>query len=404
MGHDSTRRLLASGASVLFDLHMADVKAVARTGGGAGQKAPCGVQVKVEAIERNARAVSAAVGSDVDLIAVVKADGYGHGVVRSAQAALRGGASALAVGRLDEAASLRAAGITAEIVVLAPFLTGLDRVQRSIELDVTPSLSSEQDFDWMGRRRSGTPVNVQLSVDTGLAREGVAWDSSPAHWLGLARANGVRVTDVWSHLADGSNPTAEHSLRQVARFRLFREQWCTAIGPSERRPRFHIANSSATLRAPSLRFDRVRVGLALYAGARTLGPSARSVEAALSMSAPLVGIRSIQAGTPVGYGGTWVARKATRIGLVAAGYRDGLPRVADGVRLAFRGRRVRVIGRLSMDQLTIDLGTKGHAEIGDPVTLIGRDGLIDVTAEDWADRSATITWEVLMGVGSAASR
>ncbi|QJU53446.1 alanine racemase [Herbiconiux sp. KACC 21604] len=350
------------------------------------------------------------------LIAVVKADGYGHGAVAVARAALAAGAGMLGVARLDEAFALREAGIT------APLLSWLNEpdpelFQHAVDQQIDLAVPGLRQLELAAATRG--LARVHLHLDTGLARDGVA----PVDLVNLcvaARAaelrGDVRVVGLMGHLSEADAPLAPSNTLGRALF-----EWGADIAAhSGLRPTLlHLAATSAVLTLPSTRFTAARVGAGLVG--IDLSRTTR-LRQPMTLTAPLVGIRDVPANTPVGYGQEWRSERPTRLGLVGLGYADGLPRAASGsAEVLVRGRRAPVVGRISMDQFVVDLGDSPRtgtsvgatAAVGDTVTVFGPgdggDGGAsgsggEPTLRDWATWSDTIEHELVTRLGSRLRR
>jgi alanine racemase len=349
--------------------------------------------IDLAAVAENARLFARRSG----LMAVVKADGYGHGAVEVARTALAAGARMLGVTSLDEAVQLREAGIAAPILSwLNPVAADWSLALRHrIELAV-PSL---EHLAAIVREAPG--ARIHLHLDTGLARDG----AEPDRWRALCNAarheerlGCVQVAGVMGHLAFADQPGDDRN-------RLGREQfeWGVTIAQQEglRPGLLHLAATSAALTDPASRFDLARVG----AGLVGIDPSHTvALRPALTLAAPLVDVREVPAGAGVGYGHDWVATAPTRLGLVPLGYADGLPRAASGrAEVLVAGARRPTVGRISMDMAVIDLGDH-RAHRGDPVVVFGPGSLGEPTVREWADWSGTIEHEIVVGLGSRFER
>ncbi|QIG45106.1 alanine racemase [Nocardioides anomalus] len=329
-----------------------------------------------------------------ELMAVVKADGFGHGAAAVARTALSHGATRLGVTSLAEALALRADGLT------APVLSWLNPVDADLASavvhDVEIAVPSRAHLDALA---PGTAVHLHL--DTGLARDGAA----PAEWADLCRAarlaerrGRIRVVGLMGHLACADVPGDPGNAMGRARFAWGLE---TARACGLRPVHRHLAATAATLTDPLSHHTMSRVG----AGLVGIDPSGTTrLHPALTLTAPLVSVRRVHAGTPVGYGHTWVAPHPTELGLVPLGYADGLPRAASGrAEVLVRGRRRPLVGRISMDMAVVDLGAEG-AEAGDEVTVLGPGRHGEPTAAEWAAWSDTLEHEVVTGLGLRTPR
>jgi alanine racemase len=351
--------------------------------------------VDLAAIARNTRLLADRAGGE--LMAVVKADGFGHGAADVARTALAHGATRLGVTSLGEAVSLREAGL------VAPVLSWLNPVGADFgvaaALDVEVAVPSLAHLGAVAAAPGRT--RVHLHVDAGMARDG----AEPAEWPVLCRAARraelrglVEVVGVMGHLGCADAPDDPCNARGRTRF-----AWALDVARGcGLRPRHrHLAATSATLTDPRSHHTMSRVG----AGLVGIDPSGTTaLEAAMTLSAPLVQVRRVPAGAAVGYGHAHLTTRATHLGLLPLGYADGLPRVASGrASVLVRGARRAVVGRISMDQVVIDLGARA-AEPGEDVTVLGpgRDG--EPTVAAWAAWSGTIEHEIVTGIGARVSR
>jgi alanine racemase len=339
------------------------------------------------------------------LMAVVKADGYGHGMVPAARAALAGGADALGVAVLDEALGLRAAGITAPVLA---WLNGPGTdYAAALDADVEVSVSAEWGLaEVLGAARStGRTARVHLAIDTGLSREG----ASPADWPELvaaaarAEADGeIVVTGLWSHMAYADAPTHPTIGAQV---RVFDEAVEVARAGGLTEARRHLANSAATIALPDTWYDLVRPGVALY-GLDPLGgdPAAYGLRPAMTVRAALAATRRVPAGVGVSYGHTYSPRTETTLALVPVGYADGIPRAAGNRAPVLAAGAQRIIaGRVCMDQFVLDVGDAPVAA-GDEVVLWGPGDRGEPTAQQWADAVDTIHYELVTRIGGRFTR
>ena len=363
-------------------------------------------RVDLAAIRGNVEALRARTRAEV--LAVVKADGYGHGLLPSARAALAGGATWLGTALVEEALALRAAGLTGPRVLawlLGPGERWADAVRADIDLSVNALWALDEVVD--AAREAGTTARVHLKVDTGLGRGG----ATPGDWPDLvdaarkAEADGtVKVVGLWSHFAYADAPGHETIRRQAAEFsRAVGHAEGAGLQPEVR----HLANSAATLTAPEHHFDLVRPGLAVYGLSPVpdvAGPAAYGLRPAMTLTASLILAKRVPAGSGVSYGHIYTTDRETTLGLVPLGYADGVPRNAGNVGPVFAaGRRRTIAGRVCMDQVVLDLGDDPAAS-GDEVVLFGPGDGGEPTAQDWADATGTISYEIVTRVGPRVPR
>ena len=343
-------------------------------------------RIGLGAIERNCAHLRSLLRGDAQLCAVVKADGYGHGAVWAAKSALAGGASWLAVATAAEAEDLRRHGIAERILVMGALTREDLRVAAEAQADVvawSPEVAER-----------GERVHVKL--DTGMGRLGTK-DVELAR--SLLRDDTVGLM---SHFATADEPDDDYFPRQLERFSEFAEE------ARRERPDLivHAANSAATYRDPAAHFDMVRCGIAIY-GMDPFGedPHARGLEPALSLHSHLGAVRRFEPGDSAGYGRRWTAHESTWIATVPIGYGDGWRRaLSNNCDVLVGGRRHPVVGTISMDNLTIDLGPETDFAVGEPVVLIGAQGEERVLAEEVARRLDTINYEITCGLSSRVRR
>ncbi len=340
-----------------------------------------------------------------EVMAVVKADGYGHGAVPSARAALAGGATWLGVATLEEAAQLRDAGITAPLLawLLVPGTPVLDAVRRDVDISAA-TIDQIADLADAGRQL-GRPARVHLKIDTGLGRGGAAAPRWPELVTAAAKAQADGALDVvgtWSHLACADQPTHPSIDRQLAAFR-------DALAHVERaglRPRLrHLANSAGLLARPDTHFDLVRAGISCYGLSPILGlPTARDLRPAMTLRARVLIAKRVPAGHGVSYGHTYITDRPTTLAVVPLGYADGIPRAAGGIGpVLLGGRRHTIAGRVCMDQFVLDVGDDPVVD-GDVAVLFGPGTHGEPTADDWAAALSTISYEIVSRVGPRVRR
>jgi alanine racemase len=361
------------------------------------------VVVDLDAIADNTAALRNRVGRP--LMAVVKADGYGHGLLPAARAVLAGGADALGVAVLEEALALRAGGVA--VPVLAWLNGPGEDIAAAIAADVEVSVNAEWGLAEVvaAARETGRTARVHLSADTGLSREG----ATPADWPGLVAAAARAQTDgeiavvgLWSHLAYADAPTHPTIAAQV---RVFEEATGLARAGGLTDARRHLANSAATIALPGTWFDMVRPGIALY-GLDPLGgdPAAYGLRPAMTVQARVALTKRVPAGVGVSYGHTYSPARETTLALVPVGYADGVPRaVGNRAPVLAAGAQRAIAGRVCMDQFVVDVGDDPIAP-GDPVVLWGPGSAGEPTAQQWADAAGTIHYELVTRVGGRFRR
>lgn len=368
---------------------------------------PACAQVDLSAISANVAALKRLAGG-AEVMAVVKADAYGHGLVPSARAALRGGAAWLGVAQLPEAVELRRAGIEAPLLswLHVPGQDFVEAVELGIDLGVSTTWALDQVL--AAATTTGRTARVHLKVDTGLGRNG-AWDSDLDELLTtLASAQAERAVELvglFSHFAYADAPQHPTVKAQQERFEGIVDQAERAgLTPEVR----HLANSAATLTNPSAHYDLVRPGVSVYglSPVPELGaPEDFGLREAMRLVARLSSVKDSPAGQGVSYGHVYTTTQETRLGLVPMGYSDGVPRHATSVGpVQVGGRRYAVAGRVCMDQFVLDLGPDSTAQAGDEAVLFGVGVAGEPTAQDWAAAIDTINYEIVTRVGARVPR
>ncbi|HZB76799.1 MAG TPA: alanine racemase [Solirubrobacteraceae bacterium] len=356
-------------------------------------------RVDVGAIERNCARL-AAVAAPAALCTVVKADGYGHGALAAARAALAGGATWLAVATAREAETLRAAGIGAPLLVMGALAPEELTVALRARADV---VAWREGFATaIAAHPDGAGARVHVKLDSGMGRLGTR-DAAEATAVAeaVAAARGLELAGAMTHFATADDDPA-FAREQLAAFL----PWAEALRTRHPGLLRHAANSAATLGIPESRLDLVRCGIAAY-GMDPYGesPDAHGLEPALELSSYLAAVKRIAPGESAGYGRRFVAREPTWIGTVPLGYADGVRRaLTNDADLLVGGRRVPLVGTVSMDNLTVDLGPGEPPPVGEPVVLLGRQGGERVLAEEWARRLGTIPYEVTCAISARVPR
>jgi len=361
------------------------------------------IVVDLSAIRHNVRRLRELTG--VRMMTVVKADGYGHGLVEVARAAREAGAEWLGVATIDEALALRAGGDTGRVLCWLT-VPGEDYAAVvAAGVDVTAYSVAELDEIEAAVAVAGRPARVQLKVDTGLSRGGAPMDTW-ADVVAAARAGEQagtwQVTGIWSHLAASDEPDHPANDAQEA---VFREALALADQAGLRPEVRHLANSAGAILRPSARFDLVRVGLASYGLDPAPGHTPDlGLRPAMTVRATLAQTKPLAAGASVSYGHTWTAETDTTVGLVPVGYADGVPRHASNVaQVLVDGKRRAIRGRVCMDQFVVDLDGDLPAA-GHDVILFGDGRHGEPTAQDWAEASGTISYEIVTRIGGRMAR
>lgn len=363
---------------------------------------PSWIEVDLDAIEANVRAIRAAI-APADLCAVVKADGYGHGDIAAAHAAMAGGATWLAVALVAEGVRLREGGVDLPILVLSEPLD--EEIEAMVEWSLTPIVYRSGFIDAVAeiaQREDTTPYPVHLKVDTGMHRVG----ADPSTAIELARQinadERLELEGISTHF-----PVAEadrdFTARQVAELTEFRNR-LAAEGIDV--DYAHAANTAGALDHPDARLDFARVGIGIY-GLRPTPETGRGVELvpAMRVVSAVTFVQRLPAGERPSYGRVRPLPRPSTVVTVPLGYADGIPRRLSelGGEVLIRGRRYPFAGTVTMDQVVIDVGDDA-IEVGDEVVFIGRQGTEEVTATEWADKLSTINYEVVCQFGPRLPR
>lgn len=357
------------------------------------------VEVDLGALAHNVRQLRRSLSATTELMAIVKADAYGHGAEAIAQTALQAGAAWLGVATIPEGIELRQAGIAAPILVLGATNTP-EQVRAIAQWNLQPTLCTPKQAwvfaETMAGLNSRTPLPVHLKLDTGMSRLGAPWQEAAAFGQLVQRLPQLHLASVYSHLATADSLDQTVMRRQQTRFQAAIAQLRVAgIDP----PKLHLANSAATLSDPALHYDRVRVGLALYG----LHPAPHlasqiNLRPVLQVKARVTQVKTIAAGEGVSYGHQFVADRELAIATVGIGYADGVPRnLSNKMTVLIRGQRVPQVGAITMDQVMLDVSAIAQLQAGEVVTLLGQDGTEHISADDWATTLNTISWEILCG-------
>ncbi len=368
---------------------------------------PAWVEIDQSAIEHNARRLTEIAGRGVELMAMVKANAYGHGAVPVARAALRGGATWLGVVSVGEGIELRRANIDAPILVLGP--TPPDWARAGVENQLALAVFSIDTARAMAdaARELNARARVHLKVDTGMTRLGVL----PAEAVDFARAvrdlGNVEIEGIFTHFAMADTRDAfdvkGYTQQQLARFREVLNQ----LERVEIQPRYrHIANSPASVNLPDARFNLVRSGI-LICG---LDPSDDAPKPpgfipALSFKTRVASVKSVPAGTFVGYGCTFRTERASRIAVLMVGYADGFRRaLSNAGSVLVRGTRAPIVGRVCMDLTMIDVTDIAGVQVGDEVVLLGKQGAEEISAEELAKKQGTNNYETVTTISARVER
>ncbi|MFL5871255.1 MAG: alanine racemase [Solirubrobacterales bacterium] len=358
--------------------------------------------VELGAIEHNCTRIAEQLDG-AELCAVVKADGYGHGAVESASAALAGGATWLAVATADEAVELRAALPHARLFVMGALSP--PELDAALEADADVAIWRAGFFDLIRERARARGVRPRLHVkfDSGMGRLGERNERAVTELAdAVAAADEVDLTGFWTHFATADEPGSSFFAEQLDRYRSLSDE-IRSRHPEVIR---HAANSAATLIEPGSHFDMVRCGVAIYGlDPFQEAPGPRRLEPALSLYSYVADVKRFETGASAGYGQQWRATEPTWVGVLPIGYGDGVRRaLSNNADVLVGGRRHALVGTVSMDNITIDLGPETDVAPGDPAVLIGHQGGETILCEEVAMRLATINYEVTCGISARVPR
>ena len=357
------------------------------------------VEVNLNAISNNIKLVKSK--TQAQILAVVKADAYGHGLIPVAKCAVDAGATWLGVALLEEAILLREAGI--KVPIISWLTPPSSDFKQAIELDIDLAIPSLKHLEVIvaAGKALGKKPRVHIEVDTGMTRGGLLGEWP--EFLIAAKGADIEVVGFWSHFARADEPDEFANQSQMLEFESkLAELIATGITPKY----IHLANSAATLTNPNSHKNIVRLGIAMYGlspDVNTLGSSQNlELEPAMTLKAEIHLVKRVPGGSPVGYGGTQTTSRDTKLAIITMGYSDGIPRNASSAAGVFAaGRKAAIIGRVSMDQFVVDLGADSNAVAGEMVEVFGANGY---SIDDWAAASGTINYEIVTRIASRVPR
>ena len=363
-------------------------------------------EISLLAIADNLKLIKSKTNAQV--LAVVKADAYGHGLIQVGKAAENAGADWLGTALLEEGITLRNSGMKIPII---SWLTPLgEDFKAAINLDIDLSISSTEllnEIVLAGKSVKKIP-RIHVEVDTGMSRGGVGddWQLFLAELSKAVAANEINIVGIWSHFARADEPDEVMNGEQLA---VFEDRIKSASAAGIKADFIHIANSASSLTNNGAHKNIIRWGIGLYGlspDLNNLGDSkSLNLKPAMRLKAKLHLVKAVKAGVSVGYGGTAITKSDTKLGVVTLGYADGIPRNANNLAGVFvGGKRATIIGRVSMDQFVVDLGSNSLAKTGDEVIVFGDGAGGEYTADEWAKASGTINYEIVTRIGSRVPR
>lgn len=360
------------------------------------------VEIDLAALAHNVRQLKLSLSPKTALMTVVKADAYGHGAVTVAQTALEAGATWLGVATIPEGIELRDRGINAPILILGATHTP-EQVEAIAHWQLQPTICTPKQAlvfsEVLGTLNKSLPVHVKL--DTGMSRLGSPWQQAAEFVQLVVRSPNLELASIYSHLATADSPDFTVMKQQQQRFEgaiaNCKIQNSELFLNPKSSPRLHLANSAAALADKSLHYDMVRVGLATYG----LYPASHlqsviDLKPVMQVKAKVTQVKTIEAGTGVSYGYKFIADREMRLAVIGIGYADGIPRnLSNKMKVLVRGQWVSQVGAITMDQIMLDVTSIPDLEVGEVVTLLGKDGENQISADDWAAELDTISWEIL---------
>jgi alanine racemase len=362
-----------------------------------GQR-PTWTEIDLRAFERNLAALASRLPAGTRLVAVLKADGYGHGAVELARRCSPDKVAMIAVALLEEALELRRAGIGLPILVLGALDEG--QVRAALDHDITLGVPGPESLQAIAAVSADHDIAVHLKLDSGMGRMGAVESELPRVVEILRGAPRVRVEALYTHFANAGDPHDPMTHQQLAQFDRMVE---TLRGMGIDAPLHHVSNSAATMRR-IMHGDFVRTGLVMY-GAAPLDTEPTRLEPLMRWRTAIVRLKELPEGHAIGYGATFHTKRVSRIATLPVGYADGYRRALSNTgEVLVRGQRAPVVGRVSMDMVTIDVTDVDGVAVGDEVVLMGREGEAEIAVEELAAKLDTISYEVFCGVSARVPR
>ncbi len=367
---------------------------------------PTWAEISSAAFSSNAAQIKKWAGSKTKLLAVLKANAYGHVAAALAPVALRAGASGIGVSSLEEGIALREAGIKAPILILGGIYP-LRNFSAALAYNLTPTVSSFEAYSGFkgAAKKSKKPWAFHLKVDTGMGRIGASDVEAKKILSQIALDDKKRLGGVYSHLAtaDSDQDYAREQLVTLLDVKAHAQK----AGLTE--ALFHIANTAAVLSSKDFHLDMIRPGLGLYGASSVDVPAGVSLKPVLSLHSTVVFVKKMRAGNSISYGRTFTLKRDSVIATLPIGYADGVPRsLSNKGQVLLRGKRCPIVGRVTMDQIMIDVtdvqAQGGALNVGESVILIGRQGNDEITAREWAAWAGTVPYEIFCGISARVPR
>jgi alanine racemase len=358
------------------------------------------VEINLAALADNVSAIRKLLAPQTEIMAIVKADAYGHGAIDVAKTVIANGVSWLAVATLPEGVELREQGITAPILILGAIDSTQHIITSILDWQLQPTLVSVEQAigidTTLAKLGRSAPLAVHLKLDTGMSRLGTNSQQAVEFVEKVSSLPQLNIASIYSHFATAEAIDPTVMMMQTSRFDGAIAAIRAAGYPI---PPLHLANSAGILQGAEFHYQMVRAGLILYGlyPSPHLAPKLK-LRPVMSVRAKITQVKSIAAGTGVSYGYRYIAERDTKIAIVGIGYADGVPRrLSNQMQVIIRGQLVSQIGSITMDQIVLDVSAIEDLQVGEIVTLLGRDGDVEITADDWANRLETISWEILCG-------
>ena len=359
------------------------------------------LEIDLGAIRENYTALREAVGERCEVIPVVKANAYGHGLVEATLALELAGAGTVAVALVEEGVKLREGGVQCDVLILGASLP--DQSDEIVQRRLTQTVCAMEVAESLSKaaERQRKKAKVEIKVDTGMGRLGIRPQSAPEFLEGCLALPGLEVVGMWSHLATADEQDRSYTEAQFQRF-----QPCLRLREKAKQLRFHLCNSAGILKYPEMWLDGVRPGLLTY-GLKPVAKEQVKVpyRPAMALKSRLNFVKKVRPGESLSYGRTFVADSEMLVGTVPVGYGDGYPRALSNRGLVlFRGERARIVGRVCMDQFLVDLTRFPDAKMGEEVVLIGRQRDSEISANEVAEWAGTIVNEIVCRMGERLPR
>lgn len=362
---------------------------------------PTWTDISTDAFVANLNQIRKLIGPSTQLMAVLKADAYGHGASELVSIAVKNGADAIGVSSLEEGIALRDIGVSAPILILGGIYP-LQNFSVAMEYNLTPTVASLEAAHFLEQQatKAKSRVFFHLKIDTGMGRIGVSPSGAKTILEWLPQAGHIQLQGIYSHLASADTDPVFSAQQKKS----FEKVVVLARQLGQKNVVAHLANSAAVVANKEFHLDLVRPGLMLYGVPPATLPADVRIHPVLSWQTKLIFLKKVKAGTPISYGGTFRTKRESEIATIPVGYADGLPRLASNRgMILIRGKRCPIVGRVTMDHTMVDVTGVG-ATVGDTAVLIGEQGVDSLGALDWAGWAETNSYEILCGISKRVPR